>query len=368
MIAGGVFLAQHRDVMVRAVHRRAHQVAGAGVHADVLLVGVLLVAGGRHQRAVGAEHEAAQLRADAHVAHAGGHEHLFIGLAHALADGRDVVLRILRAVCDAHAAGEVDQRDVRAGLAVQLHRRLKQDARQHRVVRVGQRVGREERVQAEVPGALLHQRAVRLRELRAGHAVFGVLGLIHDPVADGKLSARIEAAGHQLRHAAAALLQRLNQRIIVQIDDAAQAVRQRELACLRLVGGEHDLLAAKAAGAAEHQLGIRGAVHAAALLAQDAEDERIGRRLHGKVLPEALVPRERAVQRAGRAADARLVIDMKRRRIRGDNLLRLLKRDKRFLLAHLYASFPRRAGRDMKNYIPHYTDASFPCQDKRKGK
>ena len=53
VVAGGVLLAQHGDVVVSAVHGGAHQVGSTGIQTDVLLVDVLFVDGGCHQRAVG---------------------------------------------------------------------------------------------------------------------------------------------------------------------------------------------------------------------------------------------------------------------------------------------------------------------------
>ena len=324
---------------------------------------MLLMAGGRHQRAVGREHKAAKLRANAHIAHAGRHEHLLIRLAHALADGHDVVGLILRAIGNAHASGEIDKRDMRAGLTVQIDGGLKENARQRRIIRIGQRIRREESMQAKVLCALLHQHAIGLGQLSTGHAVLGVLGLIHDLVADGEFSARIIAAGDGLGNAAA-FLERLDERVIVQIDDRTHAVCEGELARLGFVGGEHDLMPFKAACTAEHQLGLRGAVHAAALLAKNLEDKRIGRGLDGEILFKALVPGKRLIQRTGRTADARLVVDMKRRRIFACDRLRLIERDKRFLFTHMRSSFPpHRAAADMKMILPHYTYAFRRCQD-----
>ena len=45
VVAGSVLLAQHGDVVVGAVHGRAHQVGGTGVHTDILLINVLFVDG-----------------------------------------------------------------------------------------------------------------------------------------------------------------------------------------------------------------------------------------------------------------------------------------------------------------------------------
>ena len=47
---GASLLAHDGDVVIGAVHGRAHQVGGAGVHADVLLISVLFVDGLGDQR------------------------------------------------------------------------------------------------------------------------------------------------------------------------------------------------------------------------------------------------------------------------------------------------------------------------------
>ena len=100
VVAGSILLAQHGDVMVGAVHGRAHQVGCTGVQTDVLLIDVLLVDGRCHQCAVGAGGEAAHLGEDGHIAHPGGDEDLLKLLADALADGHDAVFGLL------HDAGE----------------------------------------------------------------------------------------------------------------------------------------------------------------------------------------------------------------------------------------------------------------------
>ena len=108
VVAGLVLLAQHSDVVVSAVHGGAHQVCGASVQTNVLLINVLFVDDGGHQCTVGAGGKAAHLAEDGHIAHTGRHKDLLKLFAHALADGHDVVLGLLRAVRDADAAGQVD--------------------------------------------------------------------------------------------------------------------------------------------------------------------------------------------------------------------------------------------------------------------
>ena len=48
MVAGGVLLSHDRNMVVSAVHGRAHQVHRTGVHADIFLIGMLFVDGPGH--------------------------------------------------------------------------------------------------------------------------------------------------------------------------------------------------------------------------------------------------------------------------------------------------------------------------------
>ena len=89
VIAGRVLLSHDSDMVISAVHGRAHQVYCAGVYADILFIGMLFMNGLCHQTAVGAHHKAAELRINRHVAHAGRHKHFFINLAHAFSDAAD---------------------------------------------------------------------------------------------------------------------------------------------------------------------------------------------------------------------------------------------------------------------------------------
>ena len=151
---GGVLLPGHGDVVVGAVDRRPHQVSGAGVHARVLLINMLEVEDLGHQTAVGGRHKPPQLAAQLHVPHAGGNQDLLELPAHALADEGDVVGLLLRAVGHADAAGEVDIADMAPRLLLQLRRQSEEDARQLRVVLVGDGVGGQKGVDAEGLGPL----------------------------------------------------------------------------------------------------------------------------------------------------------------------------------------------------------------------
>ena len=120
-LVGATRLAHHRNVVVGAIHGRADQIDGACVHADIILVNLLFVDGLSDQAAVGTHHKAAHLGVDRHIAHAGGNQDLVVCRVHPLADGVNVVGLLLGQIGDADAAGQIDEGDVCAGLALQAH-------------------------------------------------------------------------------------------------------------------------------------------------------------------------------------------------------------------------------------------------------
>ena len=339
MVAGGVLLAQHRDVMVGAVHGRAHQVGRAGVNADVLLVNMLLVQHGGDKCAVGCQHEAAHLGEDGDITHAGGHQNLLKLLAHALADGSNVVAALVGAVGNTDAARKVDELDFCAGALVQADGQLKQDSGQLRVIVVSHGVAGQEGVDAELLGTGSHQPGVSLGHLILAHAVLGVAGIVHDTVAQLEHTARVEAAADGLGHARDLFKER-NVGQVVQIDVRAEVVGFLHVLRRRVVGGKHDVAALEAAGLAHQQLSIAGAVDAAALFLQNLQQVGVGRGLDGKVFLEALVPAERSVDPAGVLADTLFVIEVERGGNIGGDLLRLGKGNKRLFLRHDGLSFP----------------------------
>ena len=119
VVQNGIFLTQHRDMVVGAIHGRTHQVCGAGIQAHVLPVDVLLMQHGGNQMTVGSQHEAAQLCEDGHIVHACRGQNLLIALADTLTDDADVAAGLLGAVVHADAAGEVDKGNVTAGANVE---------------------------------------------------------------------------------------------------------------------------------------------------------------------------------------------------------------------------------------------------------
>ena len=180
VVAGGMLLAHDRDMVIRAVHGGAHQVGGAGVHADVFLIGVLLMGGGGHQRAVGRQHKPTHFGKQLHISHASGNQNLLELLPNALADGKNVVFLLIRAIGNANAAGEVDEVNVTAGFLLKIHGQLEQNPRQRRVIVVGDGIGGQKGVNAKVLCAHAFELLKALIELLGGEAILGIAGGVHD--------------------------------------------------------------------------------------------------------------------------------------------------------------------------------------------
>ena len=268
-LVGATRLAHHRNVVVGTIHSGTNEVDGACVHADIVLVNLLLVDGLGDQAAVGAHHKAAHLGADGHIAHAGGDQNLVVGCVYALADGVDVVSLLLGQVGDTHTAGQIDKGDMCAGLALQTHGKLKEDARELGVVVVGDGVAGKECVDAKVLGALGFEYAEGLEELLGGHAVFGVAGVIHDAVGELEQAARIKAATDLLGDGPRNALKELDVADVVKVDDGAQLVGKLKVCRRRVVGREHDVMAGDAQRAGDHELGIARAIAAAAVFVEN---------------------------------------------------------------------------------------------------
>ena len=268
-LVGATRLAHHRDVVVGTIHGGANQVDGTCVHADIVLVNLLFVDGLGDQTSVGAHHKAAHLGADRHIAHTGGNQNLVVGCVHALANGVDVVSLLLGQVGDTHAAGQVDEGDMRARLALQTHGKLKEDARELGVVVVGDGVAGEEGVDAKILSALGLEHAEGLKELLGGHAVLGIAGVVHNTVRELEQTARVKTAADRLGDGACDALVELDVADVVEVDDGAQLIGKLKVRRRRVVGREHDVMAGDAQRAGDHELGIARAIAAAAVFVEN---------------------------------------------------------------------------------------------------
>ncbi|MPN13229.1 hypothetical protein SDC9_160550 [bioreactor metagenome] len=112
--------ARDGDVVIGAIHGRAHQVDSGGIQANVSLVRVFFVHGAGDEPAVGAGHIAAQLGLD------GNSRGICIPKApvkvflHAFTDQIDIRRLFIRPVGDADAARQVDKIKRKAAFLCQL--------------------------------------------------------------------------------------------------------------------------------------------------------------------------------------------------------------------------------------------------------
>ena len=316
MIAGGILLAQHRNMMVRAVHGRTHQIGGTGIHTDVFFIGVLFVDGFRHQTAIGTQQEPAQLGENGHIAHPRRDQNFLISLPDAFTDDGNIIFRLFGTVGDADAAGQIDKGNVTARFPLQFHGSLEQNPGQRRVIFIGNGVGGQERMEAEPFGPQGFELGERFRQLGPGHAVLGLAGVVHDleallAFAQLEHAAGIVAAGDGLRDKAQGALQKVHMGQIVQIDGGAQFGGQLKFLSRGVVGGKHDVAAGEATAVRHHQLRQRGTVGTAALLLQNLQNLRIGRGLDSEIFPKAGIPGKGGPETAGTVPDTGFVVQIK---------------------------------------------------------
>ena len=161
---------------------------------------------------------------------------------YSLADGANVVGLLLGQVGDADAAGQIDEGDVCAGLALQAYGKLKEDARELGVVVVGDSVAGKECVDAKVLGALGLEHAEGLEELLGGHAIFGVARVVHDAVGELEQAAWIKAAADRLGDGPRNALKEPDVADVVKVDDGTQLVGELKVGSRCVVGREHDVV------------------------------------------------------------------------------------------------------------------------------
>ena len=155
---------------------------------------------------------------------------------YALADGVDVVGLLLGQVGDTHAAGQVNEGDMSARLALQAHGKLKEDARELGVVIVGDGVAGKEGMDAKILGTFGLERAEGIKELIGGHAVLGIARVVHNAVGKLEQAARVKAAAHRLGDRARDALVELDMADVVEVDDGAQLVGKLKVGRRRVVG------------------------------------------------------------------------------------------------------------------------------------
>ena len=95
MVGRGVFLAQHGDMVIGAIHSGTHEIGRTSVQTDIVLIDFFLMDSRSHQAAVRAGHKATQLRVDSDIAPAGGDENFLESLADALSNGENIVFLLV---------------------------------------------------------------------------------------------------------------------------------------------------------------------------------------------------------------------------------------------------------------------------------
>ena len=255
VIADLVLFAQDSDMVIGAVHGGAHEVGRAGVDADIFLVNMLGVDRPGHESTVGGEHEAAHLGIDRDISHSRGDEDALVFFPHSLSDHTNIIGDLALAVGDSYAAGEIDEGKVDAEFPLCLCRQAEKSSGQFRVIVIGDRIAGEESVQAEVLHSLVPEDPVAFEELSLGKAVFGIAGIVHDPVAHLEDAAGIVAQGHGLRELPVQdLFKEGDVGDVIEVDDGAQLRRKGVLLSGSVVGGKHDLMSRGPHGIRQHQL------------------------------------------------------------------------------------------------------------------
>ena len=109
VVAGLIFLAHNRNMMICAVDGRTHKVSGTSVKTDILLVDMLFTDSLSNKRTVGCKHISAKLCEDSYIAHTCGNEYFFVSLADALTDNLYIVCGLVRLIRNAYTTGQIDE-------------------------------------------------------------------------------------------------------------------------------------------------------------------------------------------------------------------------------------------------------------------
>mmetsp|Transcript_13677 Transcript_13677/g.38992 ORF Transcript_13677/g.38992 Transcript_13677/m.38992 type:complete len:323 (+) Transcript_13677:519-1487(+) len=184
-------------------------------------------------------------------------------------------------------------------------------------------VGDDHRVQAEAGHAQLLAPPVALEQLGPGQPELGLLRVADQHVARAGRPG-VEAEADELGEAELPVHE-LDVREVVQVHDGARALGPLVLLEGCVVAREHDLLAPEAHLLGQDDLRDGGAVHAAALVAQDLADEGVRGRLHGEVVPVPRAPGEGGVQAADRLPNGPLVVEVEGRGEAPGHLQHLLR-------------------------------------------
>ena len=338
MVTRLIFFAQNRNMMVRTIHSRTHQIGCAGIHTDILFVDVFFVKYRCDQPAIRCQHIPAHLGKQGHISHAFWHQDFLILLAHAFADFCNIIAALIGTVRNPNAAGKIDKLDLGTGAFMQANRQAEQNPGQFGVVFIGHGVAGQKRMDAEFFCAQFHQSGICFGHLVFAHTIFCVARVVHDSVAQIKHTARIVPAANGLGDSCH-FFEEVHMRQVIQIDIGPQLIGFLHVLYRRIVGGEHDVAALEAACLAHQKFGIAGAVYTAAFFLQNLQNVRVRGSFDCKVFLKAFIPAESLVHASGIFPNSLFIIQMERRRYICNNLLRLIQRNKRQFFRHFCVPF-----------------------------
>ena len=110
-----ILFPHHRNVMICAIHCRAHQVYGTGVHTNIFFISMLLMNRLCHKAAIRSHHKAPHFCINRRIAKARRHKHFFKHLAHAFPNYTDIIWLLPRLIRNTNASGKVDKTDIASG-------------------------------------------------------------------------------------------------------------------------------------------------------------------------------------------------------------------------------------------------------------
>ena len=257
MVLRCIGFAKDGDVVVRAIHARAHEVSHASVGADVVSVNVLVVQGFGHQEAEGAGHHAAAFEGNTGMVEAC---HLFFEKnLRTFAEAFQIHRILLRTVRNADAAAEVDEGDGDTLFSLDFIGQVKHHADGAQESRELQFSGNDHGVDTDVGNPFFFRPVHAGHELVLHHAVLGFFRCADNGIAASQVRARVVAEADFLRDDTQSF-QVCQVGHIIEIDDGAQFIGFQEFFIRCIVGREYNVVAGDAHGFRQHQFSHGAAV------------------------------------------------------------------------------------------------------------
>ena len=124
MITRRILFAKNGNMMISAIDSRTHEVCCAGIHTNVLFVGVFLMNSLSHQSSIRSHHVSSQLCAQGYITHASRYQHLFVYFTHSFANDHNIIRFLIRLIRDTDSTGQIDERNMCSSLFLQTYRQL----------------------------------------------------------------------------------------------------------------------------------------------------------------------------------------------------------------------------------------------------